>query len=194
MSNRKETTMNHARKFGWTLCAALGIAVSTSGIAEDQMQYAPQAGMSAESESAGAAAAPSTLTVVVTEPSLVFSDGQWYTFVDGVWYSFDGDGWQSLASADSGVSSDESAAASEDTMVDAYAYSDDDDGVWFVWVPVAYEDSQLGEYGANAMSPAFYTMDSASVDGIPVYSYETGQWYVLAPMPSDELNSSATYY
>ena len=77
--------MKHTRKLGLIVGTAAGLVLAAPGYAEDDStQYAPQTTMS---ESTGN---PEQLTVIVTEPSLVFSDGSWYTFVDGTWYGLDG--------------------------------------------------------------------------------------------------------
>lgn len=176
--------MKHARKLGLAVSTALGLGLVAPGYAEDATQYAPQSDMS---ESSGT---PQQLTVIVTEPSLVFSDGSWYTFVDGTWYGLEGAQWQSLTDSDA---SSESTAAAYDGMADDYAYGDTGE-VWYVWVPVSYDESLASDYDATAMTPAYYDVELTSANGVPIYSYENGQWYVLAPMATDDVSHVVYLY
>jgi len=187
---RKEIMMKIGRKLGWTMGAALGIGLSAPALANEEMQYAPQTSMSDTSGTQGAG-----LTLIVSEPSLVFSDGAWYTYVDGVWHQFDGNEWQNLSETSfysSSYADDSIAASSDEAIADDYAYLGDD-GVWFVWMPVSYADSESIEYDVSALSPAYYEVELTSVNDVPVYSYDDGQWYVLVPMTTDEMPTHVVY-
>lgn len=184
--------MNYARKLGWTLGAALGLATAMPAMAEDLQQYSQSSQYSQDSsqysspaESASASDSAAVVTVLVSEPSLVFSDGRWYTFTQGDWLTLDEGEWQALTSA-----------AAYDPYADAYAMDDamyyydaasssDDAGVWVVWIPT--EEGFAGDEASSGFSPYAYELSSMTVNGIPLYSYESGQWYVLAPMADDEL-------
>src|SRR5690606_356011 len=45
------------------------------------------------------------LTLQVSGPTLLFSDGQWYSYSGGEWYAFDGSAWYSLSDSAQWLSS-----------------------------------------------------------------------------------------
>lgn len=195
--------MTHAKKLGWTLCTALGIAAASPAMAEEYgMEHAFDTNAiestivsSQAAVDSAHAAENSALTLIVSEPSLVFTNGQWYTYVDGNWLSLEGGDWQDLTATSHMSSAD---IADDDSMpttalADEEAYAQDD-GVWFVWVPTTYEEPQIVGYEAEQVTPTAYDIQLVSVNGIPIYSVEEGQWYVLVPMAADELVASAALY
>jgi len=178
----KENTMKYGRKLGLTVGTALAIGMTAPAFANDDAQY-----------SSSTTPAASDLTLIVSGPSLVFSDVSWYTYTDGTWHQFDGTQWQNLTDASLHSTSYylEDSVATADGMSDEYSYLGDD-GIWYVWMPVSHAESSA--FDVSAMSPAAYDVEFASADDTSsVYGYADGQWYVLVPMAAEEPYSHVVY-
>jgi hypothetical protein len=79
------------------------------------------------------------MTVVTAQPSLVFSDGEWYSLSGGQWFALiDGD-WYAMD--DAAYAIEEPAADATSGTIELYSmdgaeWYSFDDGEWRVWVPV----------------------------------------------------------
>jgi hypothetical protein len=68
----------------------------------------PSSDARAAFEPAAASSAESAMTMTVAEPTLVFSDGAWYSYNAGDWYALEGGEWHSMQSGSGAVGEDSS--------------------------------------------------------------------------------------
>jgi hypothetical protein len=121
--------------------------------------------------SGDATASDQSLYVLVDEPSLVFSDGIWYSYVDGDWYALDDSGaWYSIA--DAGDYSDYSYYDGSD------AYASYDGSAAF---PVPYSDGT----DTSLQTSDAYAFDGSEYDVMADAS--DSDWYYVAEAPHDEV-------
>jgi hypothetical protein len=158
-----------------------------------------------------ASAADQSLYVLASEPTLLFSDGVWYSFTDGDWYALDDSGaWYSIADASDYAYSDYSYYHGSDAYAafqgsDAYAYSDSSLDTSDAY---AFDGSQA-DVVADASDAEWYYVSEAPQDELVLYSTDGVAWYsmddeliALAPVEATEdasipgpiASSTTTYY
>lgn len=84
-------------------------------------------------------------------PSLVFSDGEWYSFAGGSWYAMNGGEWHPLEATQrydptSGVSDSSTTAEAASGVVelrslDGTTWYSFENGEWQLWVPVVFSEA-----------------------------------------------------
>lgn len=108
----------------------------------------------------------SELTLPVDEPTLLFSDGQWYSYTDGEWYAFDNGEWYRLSSSADWSSSDWLTS-------DAYGYDD----------ALALDGSSSYAVSSyHAIEAPYYEVTLYSTDGIDWYSMDGEQVMIWSPV------------
>ena len=131
--------------------------------------------------SRSAAASESEVPVEVSDPSLVFSDGQWYSYSDGAWYALDEGEWAILAESEPG---ELEAMAASGTATDPYGYEYN----WYMTEAPYYEITLYSTDGLD-----WYSADGSHVvSWTPVDLAEAESWWSPTASLSDA--SSGSYY
>ncbi|MCC6533877.1 MAG: hypothetical protein IT531_15110 [Burkholderiales bacterium] len=202
--------MKIIRKLSYTVITALGL-----GFGGSQLALATDAGGSTTNGQVDAAAtsdygssmtsqSETTLngtTLSIEDPTLVFSDGDWYAYADGQWYAMEHGEWYALTD----VSYDAASMSGyDDGSGSFYIYAlddgeiyDMDDGQWYAtadgvdWYAlsedVSYDFASLSGDDADINPSYVYTTDDGGL-----YTMEGGQLYVWVPVSL--LESRALYY
>ena len=183
--------MNHMKKTSLCIGAALTLGISGTSFAA----------MDNPGSQSGTDVSPSASTedaLTVYEPTLVFSDGAWFSVSDGDWYSLGSDGnWYML---DDGTAVSGFDAASSDDASNFYAMDDGtlysyEDGQWYVWVPVEYVASpdafETAAYDASGN--VAYDVHLYDMNGNEVYGFTDAQPVSSSSMSYDAAPSYIVY-
>ena len=117
----------------------------------------------------GQGATGANLTLTVSEPALIFSDGQWYSYSGGEWYAFDDGAWYSLSDAAQWLPSDGYTSGAYDY---GQSYADQS--------PLA--DSEYDVYAFEWSVAPYYEITLYSTDGVNWYSAQGDTAFVWTPV------------